>query len=133
MKKIIFNPLIMIFWSMTTLLYAQSTIDAQLQAIHNAPASQRVEMMNQFKQRLAQMNEQERAEVITQMRSQMQKQHQMQDQKNSRLEQMKHSENMQRMEQMQQRQHTQQYMKEQMGTHQGGYNRQEEMPNMPYN
>ncbi len=136
MKKTIFYTVVMMLWPMSISLYAQNSIDAQLQAIHNAPASKRVEMMNQFKQRLAQMNEQERSEAIAQMRTQMQKQQHKQEHmdgnKERRLDQMEHSENMQRMEQMQQRQHGQQQMKEQMGEHQSGHNGQQEMPNMPY-
>jgi len=127
----------LIFWALVGTLQAEGSVDAQLRAIQQAPAAKRVELMNQFKQRLANMNAQERADTITQMRTQMQKQHDshqpmMQERKNSRMEQMEHSENMQRREQMQQRQHGEQYMREQMGNNQGGHMDQQDMPNPMY-
>jgi hypothetical protein len=47
-------------------------IDTQIEEIQNAPSDERVELMNQFKQRLMNMNEQERSEAIAQMQAKMQ-------------------------------------------------------------
>ncbi len=138
MNKINFYLFIFMLLGMVNSVYAEVSVDAQLRAIQAAPASKRVELMNQFKQRLAEMNAQERAEAITKMRSQMQKQQrehksEMQVHQKGRQEQMQHSEKMQRMEQMQQHQRGEQYMNkemhQQMGEHQGENFQMQEMEN----
>ena len=48
------------------------SIDAQIEAIQAAPAQERVQLMNQFKQRLATMNEEQRTEAIAQLQEKMQ-------------------------------------------------------------
>jgi len=48
------------------------TIDAQIQAIQNASASERVQLMNEFKTQLSNMNAEDRSAAITEMRTQMQ-------------------------------------------------------------
>ena len=50
---------------------ASSGIDAEIAKIQAAPATQRVEMMNQFKEKLMQMNQEDRMAAITAMREQM--------------------------------------------------------------
>ncbi len=50
------------------------TVDEQITEIQNAPAQERVRLMNQFKIRLATMNEADREEAITQLRTQTQTQ-----------------------------------------------------------
>ena len=50
------------------------TIDAQIEAIQSAPAGERVELMNEFKTQLSNMNEEDRSAAITQMREKMQAQ-----------------------------------------------------------
>ena len=50
------------------------TIDAQIQAIQSAPAGERVELMNEFKTQLSNMNAEDRSAAITQMREKMQAQ-----------------------------------------------------------
>ncbi len=92
-----------------------TTIDAQIQAIQDAPASERVELMNEFKIQLSTMNEQERSEAIAQMRTQMQKhnsesgemkreQMQTQTREHAGEMQMEHGEEMNRMQNMNQQQ-----------------------------
>jgi len=49
-----------------------STIDAQIEAIQTAPAQERVQLMNEFKQKLMTMNQEERMAAITQMQEKMQ-------------------------------------------------------------
>jgi len=49
-----------------------SGIDAQITKIQNAPAQERVQLMNQFKEQLANMNVQERTDAIAQMQEKMQ-------------------------------------------------------------
>ena len=58
----------------TTVLFVASaqgdmTIDTQIEQIMNAPASERVERMNQFKTRLATMNENERREAFQKLQA----------------------------------------------------------------
>ncbi len=48
------------------------SIDAQIEAIKKAPPHQRVKIMNALKERLADMNRQERAKAIAQMRAKIQ-------------------------------------------------------------
>lgn len=107
-----------------TLALAEPSIDAQISAIKEAPAQERVEMMNQFKQRLSTMNEQERSEAITALRTQMQNRTQTrvhegegemlqtQTRERSRIGQMEQGDQMQRMEQMNQRQGADQFMQQ---------------------
>ncbi|HFB53544.1 MAG TPA: hypothetical protein ENJ67_02315 [Sulfurimonas autotrophica] len=48
------------------------SVDAQIAAIQAAPAQERVQMMNEFKQRLATMNQADRMAAIAQMQEKMQ-------------------------------------------------------------
>ncbi|UCN00358.1 hypothetical protein LCX93_00140 [Sulfurimonas sp. SWIR-19] len=47
------------------------SVDAQIEAIQSAPEQERVELMNEFKQRLMQMNQEERMSAIEEMQSKM--------------------------------------------------------------
>jgi len=49
-----------------------TSVDAQIAAIQAAPAQERVQLMNQFKQRLMNMNETQRSEAIAQLQTAMQ-------------------------------------------------------------
>ena len=55
-----------------TLGVAETTVDEQIIAINTATTAQeRVKLMNEFKQNIADMGEQERGKAITQLRSSM--------------------------------------------------------------
>ena len=114
-------PLILTLFLGTTVLSAQSSVDEQLKAIQNAPAAKRVELMNQFKQRLANMNAQERTAAINKMRTKMQSHSQehanehKEMREHAQQNQMQQTERMQRMEQMQERHSGDQYMQEMEG------------------
>lgn len=69
------------------------SIDAQISQIQNAPASQRVKLMNRFKQKLAQMNREDRLSAIGVMRSKMQSHSRDDDEKHQM--QIQHTESMQ--------------------------------------
>lgn len=47
------------------------SVDAQIEAIQNAPADKRVELMNLFKQKLMQMNQEDRMAAIKEMQHKM--------------------------------------------------------------
>jgi hypothetical protein len=49
-----------------------NSIDAKIEKIQNAPAQERVKLMNEFKQQLAKMNQEDRMEAISQMQEKMQ-------------------------------------------------------------
>lgn len=71
--KTIFISSIFIFFSILLVAdEATLSIDAQIEAIKNAPPQKRVEMMNALKRRLATMNQQQRMQAIQQMRKKMQ-------------------------------------------------------------
>jgi small-conductance mechanosensitive channel len=98
------------------------TVDEQITAIKNAPAQERVRLMNQFKVRLATMNEAEREAAITQLRTQTQTQTRTESgnadgeqiqtrtmtQERSRLNEMQQTQQMQQMQKMNQQQIRQQ-------------------------
>ena len=106
MKTLALQLILTLFLGALSSLFAEGSIDAQLRAIQNAPSAQRVKLMNQFKQRLAKMNAQDRAAAINTMRAQMSTStkhanNEMHDR--ARQEQMQQSEHMQRMDKMQER------------------------------
>ena len=100
----------------------EMTVDQQITAIKNAPAQERVRLMNQFKVRLATMNEAEREAAITQLRTQTQTQTRTESddaegekmqtrtmtRERSRLNEMQQTQQMQQMQQMNQQQIKQQ-------------------------
>lgn len=61
MKHIIFSGLVL---TLIVHAYADSSIDQEIARILKAPQSERAEMMNQLKTKLAAMNAQERSEAI---------------------------------------------------------------------
>ena len=62
----------MLLGTLTLGMAADLTVDEQITAIQEAPAEERVQLMNQFKIRLATMNKTEREAAITQLRTQTQ-------------------------------------------------------------
>ena len=96
------------------------SVDEEIAAIQEAPAQERVRLMNQFKQRLATMNETEREAAITQLRAETQAQTRLQNgtaegeqlktqtQERSRVNQMQQTEDMLRTQEMNQIQQMQQ-------------------------
>jgi len=97
-----------------TLGFADASIDAPIAAIQAAPSSERVELMNEFKTQLSNMNAEDRSAAIAQMRTQMQAQVQNHDgsgemvreraQEHAQEMQMEHSEEMEHMQNMNQQQ-----------------------------
>ncbi|MBU0632091.1 hypothetical protein KKA17_05555 [bacterium] len=76
-----------ILGSLTTLL-AEAIIDEQIQQIQNAPAQERVQLMNQFKIRLRSMNEADREQAISALRTKTMQQQQVKNmQEDSQLRQ----------------------------------------------
>lgn len=57
-------------------LNADESIDDQIAEIQKAPAAERVQLMNQFKKKLANMNEEEQIKAMTQMRERLQSRNQ---------------------------------------------------------
>ncbi len=55
-----------------TAVSANESIDAQIAKIQQAKAQERVQLMNEFKMQLADMNEQDRADAINQLRERTQ-------------------------------------------------------------
>ena len=53
-----------------TLGLADANIDTQISQIRNAPAQDRVKMMNEFKQQMATMNKEDRSEAISRLQVQ---------------------------------------------------------------
>ena len=65
---------LMLLGTLTLGIADEISVDAQITAIQEAPAGERVQLMNQFKERLATMNAGEREAAITQLRTQTQTQ-----------------------------------------------------------
>ncbi|MDP3119676.1 MAG: hypothetical protein Q8N01_04605 [Sulfuricurvum sp.] len=55
----------------TSLLYGADTINEQIQAIQKASVQERAELMNKLKIQIASMNEEERADAISSLRTSM--------------------------------------------------------------
>ncbi len=107
---------LMLFGTLTLGMAEDISVDEQISAIQSAPAQERVRLMNQFKERLATMNQTEREAAITQLRTQMQTQTQArlqdgtgegeqlqtrtQTQERSRVSQMQQTEEMTRTQEM---------------------------------
>ena len=66
----IFTKITLLLLASVTLVFAELSIDAQIQEIKNAPPAQRVELMNALKMRLSTMNAQERSDTISALRTQ---------------------------------------------------------------
>jgi hypothetical protein len=87
----------------------------KINAIKNAEPAERVKLMNQFKLELAKMNQEERAEAITQMQKQMNKE-QVRVQERVQNMQMDQMQKTNSMEQMNQRQGADQFAQEIINT-----------------
>ncbi len=70
MKKI--TTILALVGTLTLGLAADATIDAQIERIQNAPAKERVKLMNEFKQHLMTMNKEQRQEAVAAMQAEMQ-------------------------------------------------------------
>ena len=70
MKKV--TAILALVGTLTLGLAADATIDAQIAAIQNAPAAQRVQLMNEFKQQLMTMNQEQRQEAVATLQAEMQ-------------------------------------------------------------
>ena len=73
LKNIVLSSIILLGVSSLSLgSESDLSIDAQIEAIKNAPPQKRVELMNDLKRKLANINRQERAKIISRMRAEMQ-------------------------------------------------------------
>ena len=70
MKRV--TTTLVLLGTLTLGLAADAAVDAQIEKIQNAPAQERVQLMNEFKQRLATMNQEQREEAIAKMQTKMQ-------------------------------------------------------------
>ena len=97
----------------------EMTVDQQITAIKNAPAQERVRLMNQFKLRLATMNEAEREAAITQLRTQTQTRTETGDAEGEKMQTRTMTQERSRLNEMQQMQQMQQQMNKQQMRQQG--------------
>ena len=65
------SPLIIMILLVAESVQADSSMDTQIEQIMNAPANERVSLMNQFKTKLLNMNNSERNEALQKLQSQM--------------------------------------------------------------
>lgn len=63
----------------TTLHLSAQDIDAQMESIRQASPQERVQLMNELKRQIAQMNQSDRSTAINNLRSSMQKKNMMQE------------------------------------------------------
>ena len=120
---------LMLLGTLTLGMADEVSVDEQITAIQEAPAQERVQLMNQFKERLATMNADEREAAITQLRTQTQTQTRTQDgtaegeqiqtrtmtKERSRVNEMQQTQQQQmQQQQMQQQQRMQQQMQQQL-------------------
>ena len=70
MKKI--TTTLVLLGTLTLGLAVDATIDAQIQAIQSAPAAEKVKLMNEFKQQLMTMNQDQRQEAVAALQTEMQ-------------------------------------------------------------
>ncbi len=70
MKKV--TAILALVGTLTLGLAAGATIDAKIERIQNAPAQERVKLMNEFKQELMTMNQEQRQEAVSKMQAEMQ-------------------------------------------------------------
>ena len=125
--KILTTTIIALFIGCCTVIFANESIDAQVENILKATPEERPQLMNQFKIRLSNMNAQDRADAITQMRQGVQTMNadtvQMRTQQHER--QMRQTDQMNQMNQMNQTNRMQQKNQGQIfDQKQGGGNQQ---------
>ncbi len=70
MKKV--TTILALVGTLTLGLATDATIDAQITRIQKAPAQERVKLMNEFKQQLMTMNQEQRQEAVAKMQTEMQ-------------------------------------------------------------
>ena len=107
MKKI--TTILALVGTLTLGLAADATIDAQIQRIQNAPAAEKVKLMNEFKQQLMTMNQEQRQETVAKMQTEMQASGEMtqakaQERNRVRKDQMEATQDMARTQHMNQKQ-----------------------------
>lgn len=85
LNKSIFSILLL---GSLTLSFSDMSIDAQIQEIKNAPAHERVQLMNQLKTKLADMNAEQRSEAISKLRTQTSVQNRVQSNQVDSMQQM---------------------------------------------
>lgn len=107
MKKV--TALLALVGTLTFGLAADATIDAQIEAIQSAPAQERVRLMNEFKEQLMTMNQEERQEAIAALQAEIQATGEMtktqtRDRKQLRIDQAEATGDMVRTQQMNQKQ-----------------------------
>ncbi len=107
MKKM--TTTLLLAGTLTMALAADATIDAQIEKIQNAPAQERVQLMNEFKQQLMTMNQEQRQEAVAKMQEKMQATGEMtktqaQERKQLRINQAEATGEMVRTQQMNQKQ-----------------------------
>lgn len=119
MKTIIKN---MIWVSLLgSLALAEVSIDEQIQEIQNAPATERVEMMNALKVRISNMNSEERIEAVLQLRTQMRAGQANEKGEHSQSTQDANMIQMQNMERMKQKDVGEQYIQHDIDSGSGGF------------
>jgi len=114
MKKV--TAILALVGMLTVDLVADAVVDAQIEAIQNAPAAEKVQLMNEFKQQLMTMNQEQRKEAVAAMQAEIQAtgemtQAQIQERTRARENQLEATQEMIRTEQMNQLQIANQYMK----------------------
>jgi len=67
--KYFYHKSLFIFFCTLFPLWLQGNIDAQIEAMRNAPIEERFRLMNAFKQEIVEMKEEERIHAITQLKS----------------------------------------------------------------
>lgn len=111
MKKI---TIVVAFLSLHTFCIADDvSIDAEIEAIKNAPVRERVQLMNQFKQKLSLMNQVDRNEAISRLQVRTQTRIQTPIRAKERIEemQMSNDRDVSQMNNMNQQQVTKQFVK----------------------
>lgn len=68
MKTLIKNIILILLFG--SAVFAETSVDEQIQEIKNAPAHERVKLMNKLKLQLAEMNAEQRNEAISKLRTQ---------------------------------------------------------------
>ena len=107
MKKI--TTTLVLLGTLTLGLAVDATIDAQIEEIQNAPATEKVKLMNEFKLQLSTMNKEQRQETVAKMQAEMQAagemtQAQVQERKQVRIDQAEATGEMVRAQHMNQKQ-----------------------------
>lgn len=113
MKKV--TTILALVGTLTLGLAVDATIDAQIEKIQNAPAQEKVKLMNEFKQQLMTMNQEQRQEAVAAMQAEMQAAREMtktqtQERKQVRVDQAEATGEMVRTQQMNQKQVESQYI-----------------------